>query len=167
MGGTPTEELRPAQSGRKLRARIRENAMLRWLKSSHAAGHRLGPLETQLLRVLWQRGDATVRELMAEPAIHGAYTTLMTTLDRLHKKGLLDRALDGRAFRYRPKLTEEEFNRTTFAAGLADLLNSARDSATPLSFLVDSVTEHDAKLLGELERLVERKRQELKKGRKR
>lgn len=141
--------------------------MLRWLKSSHAAGHRLGPLETQLLRVLWQRGDATVRELMAEPAICGAYTTLMTTLDRLHKKGLLDRVLDGRAFRYSPTLTEEEYNRSAFAAGLSELLHSARDAAAPLSFLVDTVTQHDAKLLGELERLVDRKRQELKKGRKR
>ena len=163
----PTEELRHARSGRKLGPATQENAMLRWLKSSQDAGHRLGPLETQLLRVLWQRGDATVRELMTEPAIQGAYTTLMTTLDRLHKKGLLDRVADGRAFRYSPKLTEEEYNRTTFAAGLAELLNSARDTAAPLSFLVDTVTEHDAKLLGELERLVERKRQELKKGRKR
>ena len=34
-----------------------------------------------MLRALWQRGDATVRELMAEPAICGAYTTLMTTID--------------------------------------------------------------------------------------
>jgi predicted transcriptional regulator len=141
--------------------------MLRWLKSSHVERHRLGPLETQLLRVLWRRGDATVRELVSDPAIRGAYTTIMTTLDRLHKKGLLDRAADGRAYRYSPKLTEEEYNRNTFAAGLAELLNSARDSAAPLSFLVDSVTEHDAKLLGELERVVERKRQELKKGRKR
>ena len=141
--------------------------MLRWLKSSLVGGHHLGPLETQLLRVLWQRGDATVRELMDDPAVQGAYTTLMTTLDRLHKKGLLDRDLDGRAFRYRPKQTEAEFNRKSLASNLENLLRSAHDAASPLSFLVDAVTQHDAKLLGELERLVERKRQELRKGRKR
>ena len=141
--------------------------MLRWLKSSLVGGHHLGPLETQMLRVLWQRGDATVRELMDDTAIQGAYTTVMTTLDRLHKKGLLDRVLDGRAFRYRPRQTEEEFNRTNFASDLEKLIRSAHDAASPLSFLVDTVTQHDAKLLDELERVVDRKRQELRKGRKR
>ncbi len=50
---------------------------------------------------------------------------------------------------------------------LEKLLRSAQDTATPLSFLVDTVTQHDARLLDELERVVDRKRQELKKGRKR
>jgi predicted transcriptional regulator len=141
--------------------------MLRWPKSSLVGGHHLGPLETQLLHALWQRGDATVRELLDSTAIQGAYTTIMTTLDRLHKKGLLDRDLDGRAFRYRPKQTEHEFNRSMFASDLQKLLNSARDAAAPLSFFVDTVTQHDASLLEELERVVDRKRQELKKRRKR
>jgi len=99
--------------------------------------------------------------------IHGAYTTIMTTLDRLHKKGLLGRVLDGRAFRYHPKQTEHEYNRSTFASDLENLLNSARDAASPLSFLVDTVTQHDANLLDELERVVDLKRQELRKRRKR
>ena len=103
--------------------------MLRWLKSSLVGGTHLGPLETQVLRVLWQRGNATVREMVGDPAISGAYTTIMTTLDRLHKKGLLERDLDGRAFRYRPKQTEAEFNRRTFAANLENLLRSARDAS--------------------------------------
>ncbi|HXN21427.1 MAG TPA: BlaI/MecI/CopY family transcriptional regulator [Candidatus Dormibacteraeota bacterium] len=141
--------------------------MLRWLKSSLAWGHHLGPLESQLLRALWQRGDATVRELVNENAIEGAYTTVMTTLDRLHKKGLLDRVLDGRAFRYRPRQTEIEFYLRTLANNLEKLLGSARDTSAPLSFLVDTVTQHDARLLEELERVVDRKRQELRKRRKR
>jgi predicted transcriptional regulator len=141
--------------------------MLRWLKSSLGGGHSIGPLETQLLRALWQRGDATVRELMEDTSNQWAYTTVMTTLDRLHKKGLLDRVLDGRAFRYRPKHTEEEYHRKTLAGHLEKLLSSAPDSAAPLSFFVDTVTQHDAKLLDELERVVGRKRQELRKRRKR
>ena len=141
--------------------------MLRWLKSSFIGGRHLGPLETRLMRTLWQRGDATVRELMDDTAIQGAYTTVMTTLDRLHKKGLLDRTVDGRAFRYWPRQTEEEFNRTNLASDLEKLINSAQDAASPLSFLVDTVTQHDARLLDELERAVDRKRQELRKGRKR
>lgn len=141
--------------------------MLRWLKSSLVGGHQLGPLETQLLRALWQLGDATVRELVEDAANQVAYTTVMTTLDRLHKKGLLDRVLDGRAFRYRPQQTEDEYNRKAFANDLEKLLSSARDTASPLSFLVDTVTQHDAKLFEELERVVGRKRQELRKRRRR
>ncbi len=124
-------------------------------------------METQLLRALWQRGHGTVRELLDEGAVTAAYTTVMTTLDRLHKKGLLDRVLEGRAFRYRPRQTEEEFARRHLAGNQEKLPESARDPGAPLSFLVDTVTDHDAKLLDELERAVDRKREELKKRRKR
>jgi len=55
---------------------------------------RLGPLESDLLRALWQRGDATVRELIDDTHSDAAYTTVMTTLDRLYKKGLLDRSAE-------------------------------------------------------------------------
>lgn len=137
--------------------------MLHWLKSSLRGGYQLGPLETQLLRALWQRGDATVRELVNDNAIAGAYTTVMTTLDRLHKKGLLDRVLDGRAFRYRPRQKETEFYHRIFANNLEKLLSSAGNPALPLSFLVDTVTQHDAALLEELGRAVGRKRRELRK----
>ena len=58
--------------------------MLQRLKSSLVAGRQLGPLEDEVLRVLWTRGDATVRELIDDSAVDGAYTTIMTTLDRLY-----------------------------------------------------------------------------------
>ncbi len=137
--------------------------MLNWLKNSPSGIQRLGPLETQLLRALWKRGASTVRELLAYESLSTAYTTVMTTLDRLYKKGLLDRAPDGRAFRYKPRQTEEEFNRAILAAQVARLLDSAAHPAVPLSFLVDTVTRHDVALLGELQRAVGRKRRELRK----
>src|SRR5436190_16402858 len=52
---------------------------------------RLGPLEMHLLRAIWRRRDTTVRELIESGEFDYAYTTLMTTLDRLYKKGLLER----------------------------------------------------------------------------
>src|ERR1700737_3977331 len=106
--------------------------MLRWLKSPLAGNVPLGPLEAQLLRALWVRRDGTVRELLDEFPVQSAYTTEMTTLVRLYKKGLLDRTLEGRAFRYRAKQTEEEYNRSTVASGLQKLLNSAGNPASPL-----------------------------------
>jgi predicted transcriptional regulator len=125
---------------------------------------RLGPLEDRLLRVLWQLGNATVRELMDEGYSDGAYTTIMTTLDRLHKKGLLKREPDGRAFRYSPAQTEQEFNGAIVREALYKMLAKEGTSNTPLSFLVEAITEHDAKLLDELERQIERKRRELDGG---
>jgi predicted transcriptional regulator len=137
--------------------------MLRWLKSTLVGEKILGPLETELLRALWRRGDGTVRELLEIAEVRSAYTTVMTTLDRLYKKGVLDRSLDGRAFRYRPRQTEEEYNRGAVASQLQKLLASTGDAAAPISFLVDTVTEHDSALLVELQRAVGRKRRQLRK----
>jgi predicted transcriptional regulator len=101
---------------------------------------RLGPLERRVLKALWGReGDARVRDLQPSfPEI--AYTTLMTTLDRLHRKGVLDRIADGRAFAYRPRFTKAE---------------------AAMSFLVEEVGSLDEETLDALERLVREKRRAL------
>ena len=65
----------------------------------------LGELETEIMRRLWRRAKpTTVRELVDELQRDReiAYTTVMTVLDNLHKKGWLRRELDGRAYRYEP-----------------------------------------------------------------
>lgn len=125
----------------------------------------LGPFEQQLLQELWSHGSATVRELLADGTIHQAYTTVMTTVDRLYKKGLLDRVAEGRAFRYTPRHTAEELQRVTALESIRQLLGSGDASALPLSYLVEALSTHDAQLLDELQLLVERKRQELKRKR--
>lgn len=127
-----------------------------------ASGLRLGPLERQLLGELWSRGSATVREMLANRKIPQAYTTVMTTLDRLYKKGLLDRIAEGRAFRYSPRRTSEELRRVAAIEGIRELLDSSDASSLQLSYLVEAISAHDAQLLDELQRLVERKRRELK-----
>jgi predicted transcriptional regulator len=137
--------------------------MLQRLKSSLIASGQLGPLEDEILRVLWSRGDATVRELIDAAAVDGAYTTVMTTLDRLYKKGLLERSAEGRAFRYRPKQSEAELKQNAVAAGLKELLSSAQRHDAPISFLVDTISQHDAALLEQLQKAVARKRRDLRK----
>ncbi len=86
----------------------------------------------------------------------------MTTMDRLYKKGLLDRVAEGRAFRYTPHHTPEELQRVTAIESIRQLLGSDDASALPLSYLVEALSAHDAQLLDELQLLVERKRRELK-----
>lgn len=124
----------------------------------------LGPFEQQVLQDLWARGSATVREMLADGKMRQAYTTVMTTLDRLYKKGLLDRAAEGRAFRYTPRLTSEELQRGAALDGIRQLLESGDTSALPLSYLVEALSAHDAQLLDELQVLIERKRRELQTG---
>jgi predicted transcriptional regulator len=128
----------------------------------------LGPLEQHVLQRLWSHGSATVRELLADGKVHQAYTTVMTTVDRLYKKGLLDRVAEGRAFRYTPRQSAEELQRFTAFESIRQLLGSD-DSSLPLSYLVEALSAHDAQLLDELQVLVERKRRELRetKGRRR
>ena len=122
---------------------------------------RLGPFEEQVLQRLWSRGSATVRELLADGQIRQAYTTVMTTLDRLYKKGLLERVAEGRAFRYTPRHTSEELQQVTALDSIRQLLGSGKASSLPLSYLVEALSTYDAQLLDELQLLVERKRREL------
>jgi len=122
----------------------------------------LGPFEQQVLQRLCSRGSATVRELLADGKVHQAYTTVMTTMDRLYKKGLLDRVTEGRAFRYTPRYTPEELQRGTALESIRQLLGTGDASSLPLSYLVEELSAHDAQLLDELQLLVERKRRELR-----
>jgi predicted transcriptional regulator len=83
----------------------------------------------------------------------------MTTLERLHRKGVLGRQKDGRAFIYTPTCTREELESRFVAGAVGPLLTSG--SAGPiLSCLVDEVSRRDRALLDELERLVREKRRE-------
>ena len=123
---------------------------------------KLGPLEQQLMDTLWQRKSGTVRELIDEGNLSLAYTTVMTTLDRLYKKNLLDRVAEGRAFRYSLRYTPQEMQRVVASDAIRQLLGSEATPSLPLSCLVEAVSEHDTQLLDELQALVERKRRELR-----
>jgi len=90
-----------------------------------------------------------------------AYTTVMTTLDRLYKKRLLTREAEGRAFRYAARFSQEELQRAAAGQAIRELLDSSSSNALPLSYLVEAVSSHDAKLLEELQELVEQKRRQL------
>jgi predicted transcriptional regulator len=122
-----------------------------------------GPLEQQLLSTLWTRGSATVREIVDGGEINLAYTTVMTTLDRLFKKQILNRVAEGRAFRYSPRYSQTELEKAAVGETIRQLLGSSAGAASlPLSYLVEAVSEHDAALLDDLQRLLDQKRRELR-----
>ena len=115
--------------------------------------------------LLWRGGEASVRGVRADVGTQVAYTTVMTTLDRLFKKGLLTRRKIGRAFHYEPATSREECERRQSAALVEGLLEHHRQAPLPLlSNLVEAVGERDGTLLDELERLVQEKRAQLRNG---
>lgn len=122
-----------------------------------------GPLELRVLETLWDRAAAScVRDV--QPQFPGvAYTTLMTTLDRLFRKGILSRQKSGRAFYYTPKLSQSQIVSQLAGSTLATLLPVDAASMRPImSMFVDTVSERDRGLLEELEQLVRARRDELK-----
>lgn len=122
---------------------------------------RLGPLEVRVLDALWARGSpARVRDLQSGfPDC--AYTTLMTTLDRLHRKGVLERLRSGRAFAYQPRFTRAELQTGAAATALRALVESGSSLEAILSFFVEEVGARDAATLDALERLVRERRRAL------
>jgi len=127
-----------------------------------ASSSQLGPLEERLLEALWARRNATVRELIEETCTDLAYTTVMTTLDRLFKKNLLAREAEGRAFRYKPRFSREDLHRAVAGEAFRQFLDASPESSLPLSYLVEIVSERDAQLLDDLRELVEAKRRALR-----
>jgi predicted transcriptional regulator len=138
------------------------NTRRRFAGEPELGGFTLGPLERRIFEEVWARKSLTVRELVADGKLRLAYTTVMTTLDRLFKKGLLDRAEEGRAFRYCARCAPEDIPRLVAVTRVRRWIESAAPSCLPLSCFVEAVSDHDVKLLEELRDLVESKRVKLK-----
>jgi predicted transcriptional regulator len=122
----------------------------------------LGPLETDVMDVLWNCGEGNVRDVNQHLRRPLAYTTVMTTLDRLYKKGLLSRRKFERAFIYAPRLSRQEWDQKCAGDFLTAFFAGPQTSGDALiSCLVDVVGTRDEALLDELERKIKLKRKEL------
>ena len=124
----------------------------------------LGTLERDVMDVLWARADLSVRDVQLHLNRPIAYTTVMTTLDRLFKKGLLERRQAGRAFLYSAALTRVDLQAQIAGRVLEGLLRARDAEPMPLlSNLVDSVSAQAGgdELLEKLEALVREKRRQL------
>ncbi len=94
--------------------------------------HRLGDLQLSILKVLWQREEATVAEVQKAMTAHeAAYTTVATILRRMEERGLVTHRAEGRTFVYRAKVAAETVTRglaghwleRLFEGSLADAVN--------------------------------------------
>jgi predicted transcriptional regulator len=127
----------------------------------------LGSLERQVMEIVWQGQDVTVRDVLAHLPRPVAYTTAMTTLDRLYKKGLVARTRSGRAFVYTAAWSREQLQAAVASGVLTGLLSHGSGAAAMpiLSNLVDAVSREDGglDLLNTLEELVREKRRRIEK----
>lgn len=100
------------------------------------------PLEAEVMRVIWRKGSATVREVWLTLRDDGkrlAYTTVMTVMVRLHEKGLLRRVKEGKGYRYFPTQPHETLLRR-FAMAVVDRLVAVFGEPA-VSYLAEIVAE--------------------------
>jgi predicted transcriptional regulator len=120
-----------------------------------------GHLERRVLDALWRHGAASVRDLAPEFA-PAAYTTLLTTVERLRRKGILTRVRRGRAYVYAPRWGRVELTERLASRTLGAWLGDPAAAGPILSCFIDAVSSRDDNLLDELDRLIREKRRERK-----
>lgn len=115
----------------------------------------LGPLETDVMEVVWKDGEVTVRDVHAvlrskRPI---AYTTVMTTMGRLAEKGFLRRIENQPAHRYTPLVSREKYASSTAHSVIDWLLSRFRDPA--LAYFIDRVEQADVAEIESLRRAIQ------------
>jgi len=116
----------------------------------------LGKLEARLMTILWRGNACSVRDVVQALRGELAYTTVMTTLDRLHTKGLLGREKVGNAFSYRAVVTRAEFERHIVEHAVTGMLR--RSGEPVLTAFIAAAADVDEANLARLEALIAARR---------
>lgn len=123
---------------------------------------KLGDLELAALDCLWVVEEADVQQVHA--MVGGprgiSVNTVGSALERLHKKGLLARTKVSHAYRYRPLLSREDYRARCLLEAAGGVEELAKRGT--LAAFVDLVADSDDGALGELERLIRKKRRQAK-----
>jgi predicted transcriptional regulator len=140
--------------------RIHPRIALRGFKpGARGTAHVLGELESAVMETLWVQSHQTVNEV--EERLRNkreiAHTTVLTTLDRMHRKGYLTREKQAKAFVYAPRYTRDEFERMLAQEVLGALIGHFTEPA--LSTFVDLVSDEPG-ALDQLEEKIRAKRRE-------
>lgn len=126
---------------------------------SRGTGRVLGELESAVMETLWSDSQQTVNEV--EERLRNkreiAHTTVLTTLDRMYRKGYLIREKQAKAFIYAPRYTREEFERMLAQEVLGALIGHFTEPA--LSTFVDLIGD-DPGALDKLEAKIREKRRQ-------
>ena len=140
--------------------RIHPRIALRGFKpGARGTAHVLGELESAVMETLWAQSQQTVNAV--EERLRNkreiAHTTVLTTLDRMYRKGYLTREKQAKAFVYAPRYTRDEFERMLAQEVLGALIGHFTEPA--LSTFVDLVSDEPG-ALDQLEEKIRAKRRE-------
>lgn len=115
----------------------------------------LGEAELQVLRVLWDHGPATVREVLEQLHERGrkvAYTTVLTFLTRLEQKGCVRSDKSGMAYVYRAVMSREKVTRNRLRNLVSDLYDGA---AAPLVLQLMRMEKFSPEEIAQLQHLID------------
>lgn len=100
-------------------------------------GKTLGELEQQIMDIVWQKKYCSVRDVLVILRKDYAYTTIATILQRLHKKGLVNKKKNKKGYKYYPKVTKEFYSKNLASSFLTKSINSFGDMA--IASFADSI----------------------------
>jgi predicted transcriptional regulator len=127
-------------------------------RRKHTLADVLGPLESEIMDVVWDAGEVTVRDV--HRALNEvrpiAYTTVMTTLGRLTDKGLLRRVEDQPAHRYSALVSRDEYASSTVKSVVDWLVTHFPDPA--VAYFVDKVGNEDEDVIAKLRDAIDQRR---------
>lgn len=115
----------------------------------------LGPLETEIMQILWEDERSTVKKVHKKLAQQReiAYTTVMTTMSRLAEKGVLSRHREGLAYVYAPAISEDDFVTMVVQQVLDGLLDDYSDTA--IDYMVDYLAKRNPSELRRLQKAIQ------------
>jgi predicted transcriptional regulator len=120
----------------------------------------LGSLEAQVMQVIWEaprsQSVQEVRDELEERGKDAAYTTIMTTLGRLYKKGLLDRETRGKAYYYTARVSRSELTDSMAKQVMSGLVSTFAEPA--IAYFVEALEEQAPDKLDTLAEMIDRKR---------
>ena len=128
------------------------------MRRSHTLAEVLGPLESDVMNVVWAKGEVTVRDVheTLERSRRIAYTTVMTTMGRLADKGLLNRVEDQRAHRYSARVSKEQYASSTVESVVDWLVAQFRTPA--VAYFLERVEKGDEEVIDALTEAIARRR---------
>ncbi|MBI5454702.1 MAG: BlaI/MecI/CopY family transcriptional regulator [Deltaproteobacteria bacterium] len=130
-------------------------------RSKDGSSKVMGPLEQEILDVLWTRGEATGKTVHADikSVREIAITTVLTVLERLAKKGYIRKSKGESVFVFRPAFSKEEFAKEVSNDVLKGIFEISRSGAC--ASFVDALAETDPLELDKLSAMIEHKKKEL------
>ncbi|MGQ9618936.1 MAG: BlaI/MecI/CopY family transcriptional regulator [Candidatus Aminicenantia bacterium] len=114
-----------------------------------------GELESEIMEILWEKGEAKGKEINQQLKRNIAYTTVLTVLERLRKKGFVEKRKEGRTFIFSPQIKKENFEAFLTKQLIKSAINISPELA--ISTFADIFSEMDIKEVKKISDLIEEK----------